>query len=103
VIAYVLTPLAKADIFEIWRHIAEDSEDAADRVECAIYDACAFIAEAPLRGHRRPDLTSLSVRFWTVTRYPHYILVYRLETAPLQIVAVLHGKRDVRQVLRQRQ
>jgi len=27
-----LTPLAKADIFNIWCHIADDSEDAADRV-----------------------------------------------------------------------
>ena len=33
---YVLTPLAKADIFDIWSYIAEDSEQAADRVERAI-------------------------------------------------------------------
>jgi plasmid stabilization system protein ParE len=46
---YVLTPLAKADIFDIWSYIAADSEDAADRVEQAIYDACAFVAEAPAR------------------------------------------------------
>ena len=30
---YVLTPLAKADIFEIWPYIADDNEDAANRVE----------------------------------------------------------------------
>ena len=55
--AYVLTPLAKADIFDIWSYIANDSEDAAGRVERAIYDACALVAEAPMRGHSRPDLT----------------------------------------------
>jgi plasmid stabilization system protein ParE len=33
--AYVLTPLAKADIFDIWSYIADDSQDAADRVEQA--------------------------------------------------------------------
>ncbi|MBM4260503.1 MAG: type II toxin-antitoxin system RelE/ParE family toxin [Deltaproteobacteria bacterium] len=54
---YVLTPLAKADIFEIWSYIARDNEEAADRVESAIYDACAEAAQAPLRGHTRPDLT----------------------------------------------
>ena len=43
---YALTPLAKADIFEIWSFIAEDSEETADRVEQAIYDACAFVAQA---------------------------------------------------------
>jgi len=51
---YALTPLAKADIFEIWSYIATDSEDAADRVEQAIYDACAFLAEGHLRGHPPP-------------------------------------------------
>lgn len=99
---YVLTPLAKADIFDIWAYIAENSEPIADRVERAIYDACAFLAQSPLRGHSRPDLTTRSLRFWTLTRYPNYTVVYRPETTPLQIVAVLHGKRNIRRILRQR-
>jgi len=41
---YALTPLAKADIFNIWSYIAGDSEDAANRVEQAIYDACEFVS-----------------------------------------------------------
>ena len=85
---YVLTPLAKADIFNIWSYIADDNEDAADRVEQAIYDACAFVAEAPVLGHSRLDLTTRSLRFWTVTRYPNYAVVYRqrrprLKSSPL--------------------
>jgi plasmid stabilization system protein ParE len=100
---YVLTPLAKADIFAIWCRIADDSEDAANRVERAIYAACAFVAEAPLRGHLRPAFTTRSLRFWTLTRYPNYAIVYRPETAPLEIVAVLHGMRNIRRVLKQRQ
>ena len=63
---YVLTPIAKADIFDIWSYIADDSEVAADRVEQAIYDACAFVAEAPMRGHSRPGFTTRSLRFRTV-------------------------------------
>ena len=100
--AYVLTPLAKSDIFDIWAYIAENSEAAADRVEQAIYDGCAFLADSPLRGHTRSDITPRSLRFWTLNRYPNYTIVYRPETAPLQIVAVLHGKRNIRRVLRQR-
>ena len=45
---YVLTPLAKADIF--------DNEDAADRVERAIYEACALVAEAPSAAIPVPTL-----------------------------------------------
>ena len=99
---YVLTPLAKADIFDIWAHIAENSEINADRVEQAIYDACAFLAEGPLLGHTRPGLTPRSLRFWTVRRYPNYTVVYRPETAPLQVVAVLHGKRNIGRILKRR-
>jgi plasmid stabilization system protein ParE len=100
---YDLTPFAKADVFEIWAYIANDNEDAADRVERAIYDACEFVAESPLHGHSRKDLTKQALRFWTLTRYPNYTIVYRPETAPVQVVAVLHGKRDVSRILKNRQ
>ncbi len=102
---YALTPLAKADIFDIWSYIAaaSASDGIADRVEQAIYEACAFIAEAPMRGHSRSDLTTRSLRFWTLTRYPNYTVVYRPETDPLQVVAVLHGKRNIRRVLKRSQ
>jgi antitoxin ParD1/3/4 len=100
--AYALTPLAKADIFDIWSYIAEDNIDIADRVEQAIYEACASVAESPTRGHSRSDITRRPLRFWTLTRYPDYTVVYRPETSPLQIVAVLHGKRNSPLVLKHR-
>ena len=98
--AYTLTPLAKTDIFDIWCYIARDSEETADRVEQAIYAACAFVAESPLRGHSRSDLTKRPLRFWTLVRYPNYSIVFRPETVPLQVIAVLHGKRNIPRVLK---
>ena len=56
-----------------------------------------------MRGHSRFDLTSRSLRFWTLTRYPNYTVVYRPETSPLQVVAVLHGKRNIRRILKRNQ
>ena len=73
---YRLTAKAKADLRSIWSFIAADNFEAADRVEEAIHDTCAFLAKAPLRGHTRKDLTKLPVRFWTVVRYPKYVIVY---------------------------
>jgi len=99
---YALTPLARADIFDIWSYIAANSEAAADRVEQAIYEACAFVAEAPIRGHSRPYLTARSLRFWTLTRYPNYTVIYRPDTTPLQVVAVLHWKRSAQRILEHR-
>ena len=99
---YTLTRLAKSDVFRIWSYIARDSVGAADRVEQAVYDACASLARDPLLGHPRQDFTDRTVRFWTLVRYPNYTVVYRPEKKPLQVVAVLHGKRNIRRVLRKR-
>ncbi len=99
---YALTPLAQADVFDIWCYIVAESIEAADRVERAIYDACAFVADGPMRGHTRPDLTARTLRFWTLTRYPNYTVVYRPETPVLQVLAILHGKRNIRRILQER-
>ena len=50
-------------------------------------------------GTRRRDITRLPVRFWTISKFPNYAIVYRPETAPLQVIAVLQGKRDLREIL----
>src|SRR6266487_5771124 len=71
---YRLTAKAKADLRSIWLYIAADNVEAADRVEEAIYDACLFLAKAPLRRHPRRDLTALPVRFWTMPRYSNMSL-----------------------------
>jgi plasmid stabilization system protein ParE len=44
----------------------------------------------------RTDLADGAVRFWPVFSY---LVVYRSDTNPIQIVRVLHGKRDVRRLL----
>jgi plasmid stabilization system protein ParE len=96
---FQLSPQAIEDLDRIWSFIAEDNRDAADRVELEIVDACRRLAQYPLIGVRRQDITPLAVRFWTVTKFPSYLIVYRPETNPLQVIAVLHGKRDLREVL----
>jgi len=99
---YILSPLAEADIFDIWCYIAADKVEPAYRVQQAIFDACEFVASSPRSGHLKPDTTLRELRFWTLTRYPNYTVVYRPETTPLEIIAVLHGKRNFRRVLKER-
>ena len=96
---FQLTPLAAEDLDEIWWFIGEDSIVAADRVEMEIVATCRRLAKHPLMGTKRQDLTSLPVRFWIVTRFPNYLIVYRPETVPLQVIAVLHAKRDLKEAL----
>ena len=101
--SYRFTLDATEDLDDIWWFIAKDNPEAADRVEQEILTACEGLARWPLQGHVRPDLTKRPVRFWTVPRYSNYIIVYRPETQPLQIVRVLHGKRNLRRILRQQE
>lgn len=62
-IACQFTPLAVDDLFEIWSYIAQDNVAAANAVEDAIHRAFAFLAQAPLAGRMRPDLTQRPLRF----------------------------------------
>ncbi len=71
----------------------------ADRVESAIRNRFIFLSENPGAGHWRRDLTTEAVKFFTVYSY---LIVYRPQTEPLQIVAVLHGRREVDRILSHR-
>src|ERR1700675_561377 len=97
---YVLAPQAALDLVEIWRYIKEQSSVMiADRAESTIRERMAFLAGTPGAGHRRKDLTEQDVKFFSVYSY---LIVYRPETKPLQIASILHGRRDVEQILKDR-
>jgi plasmid stabilization system protein ParE len=97
---YVLAPEAAADLVEIWLYIREHSSTAvANRVESTILERFAFLARTPEAGHTREDLTAANVKFFPMYSY---LIVYRPRTKPLQIVAILHGARDLRNVLKDR-
>jgi plasmid stabilization system protein ParE len=92
---YQFTPQATDDLLDIWSFIARHSPEAADRVEEAVFRACDLLADSPLAGRKREDLTRLSVRFWVVHPYSN-----DPETKPLQIIRILHGARDLPSILR---
>jgi plasmid stabilization system protein ParE len=97
---YVLAPEAALDLVKIWRYIKkESSAKAADRVEAAIRDQIVSLADRLGIGHWRKDLTDEAVKFFPVYSY---LIVYRPDTKPLHVIAILQGRRDVQQVLKER-
>ena len=96
---YQFTPQAVNDLLDIWSFIAQDNPEAADRVEAAVFRACDLLADSPLAGSIRRDLTPLPLRFWVVQPYPSYLIVYDPEKTPLQIIRILHNARDLAVVL----
>ena len=97
---FVLAPQAANDLAQIWRYINKQSSvEMADRVESVIRDKILYLSKTPGAGHSRKDLTDEAVKFFPAYSY---LIVYRPETKPLQIVSILHGHRDVEQILKDR-
>ena len=94
---FVFTEEAETQLLKILGYLADESESAAVRVRDAIYDSVGKLAERPGIGHTRQDLTDRPVKFWSVYSY---LIVYDSESRPLTIVAILHGARDVEQLLK---
>lgn len=96
--AFVVTAAADEDLNDIWDFIAADNLEAADRVLDAIEAAFHRLAAGPATGHYREEVADRRHRFASVFSY---LIVYRWETRPLQIIRVLHGARDIERVLRE--
>jgi antitoxin ParD1/3/4/toxin ParE1/3/4 len=94
--SFVLTPRAEQDISDIWDYIADDNIEATDRVLSGFEKAMAKLVKNPGIGHWREELTDKRHRFLIVYSY---LIVYRHETKPLQIIRVLHAARDVQSIL----
>jgi len=96
---YLVSPEAHGDIFEIWRWIAKDSVELADRVEAELFEMFEALARMPGQGRRREDLTPRPVLFYPLYSY---LIVYQPDVDPIRIMAVLRGARDVKRVLKKR-
>jgi plasmid stabilization system protein ParE len=94
---FVLTSPAERDIDQIKAFLKQEAgATIARRVLRDIRGAMEFLAKEPGVGHAREDLTSRPVKFWTVYSYQ---IVYDPETKPVRIIRVLHGMRDISEIL----
>lgn len=90
-----LAQSAQTDLLEAWLFIAEDNQQAADRVLDTIDKETHTLLLQPLMGRARPELAD-RVRSWP-TSTP-YILFYLTDDEGITVLRVLHHARDVRQV-----
>lgn len=88
-------PKAADDLLEIWLYIARDNVSAADKVLDSIDARCRMLAEFPEIGTLREDIGP-SVRVLVVG---NYLVLYRARDDRVDIVRVLHGARDLRDLL----
>ncbi len=94
--SFILTNSAEAQLNEILDYVARDSVAAALKVHDALMSSAGHLAEMPEIGHTREDLTPRPLKFWSVFSY---LIVYDPASRPLTIVAILHGARDIENIL----
>lgn len=95
---YRLSEPAQRDFLSLAEHIASDNIPAARKMVDRIEAALVSLAESPGMGHLREDLTEdVALRFWAVGPY---LIIYRTDTTPLEVIRIVHGARDTRRELR---
>lgn len=97
---FQLTEDAVLDVDGIWLYLLEKQGlETADRIVTEFFKGFYKLAEAPNSGHRRTDLTGRPILFYRIFSY---LVIYTPGSKPLQILGVLHGKRNIARILRKR-
>ena len=96
---YEVAAEAQNDLFEIWKRIAGDGVELADRIEGDFHQLFMALGRMPGQGHSRKDLTKRPVLFFPLYSF---LVVYHPNAKPIRIMAVLRAKRNGRRILRDR-
>jgi toxin ParE1/3/4 len=97
-------PGVEDDIFELARYLLDQSGDAARRFVDAVEVTLKHLATAPGIGspkhYATPGLSE--VRSWWVAGFPNHLIYYLPLPDGIEVLAVMHGSRDVERRLRER-
>lgn len=86
-----LTGPAKRDVNDTVAYVRRDSPKAAKAVRAKLQEAMRRLADFPNIRHAREDLADARVRVWSVYSY---LIVYRPDTKPNEVLRVVHGSRE---------
>jgi toxin ParE1/3/4 len=90
-----VTRLAQLDVDQIHDQIAVDKPSAALRWVQRTRKLFTFLAKNPGVGEARDEIRS-TVRSFT---HGNYVIFFRVESDALEIIRVVHGRRDVNSLL----
>lgn len=93
-------PAAYDDLEAISGYIARDNPDAAHRFLLAAERAFAALASNPSLGQAYPHPRYTELRIWPMgRRFRNYVIFYRPMDEGVEIIRVLHGARNLPEVL----
>ncbi|MGN6584638.1 MAG: type II toxin-antitoxin system RelE/ParE family toxin [Rhizobiaceae bacterium] len=83
---------AEEDLIQIWSYIAQQNPRAADQLLDRLQQRWELLASQPRSGLARNDIGS-GIRYVTTGEY---ITFYRPSSVGIEIVRVIHGRRDIK-------
>jgi toxin ParE1/3/4 len=89
-----LSPQARADLDDIWFHVANESgsEERATRFVTAITDEFALFARFPFIGKSFESTKPANVRSFPVS---NYLIFYSTRPNEIRVLRIIHASRDV--------
>jgi toxin ParE1/3/4 len=93
---FVITDPAERDLDEISDCIGGENPSAAIRLLRRLHEKFRLLATQPLMGERRPDLCE-SLRSFNAGSY---VIFFQPIEDGVEIVRVLHGARNIRELFR---
>lgn len=93
---FKLARVAKSDVLEITDYYAEISTELAERFVSELETTLHGLCLQPGVGSRRYAhfLADQSLRVWQLDRFP-FLLFYRVEGVWIDVLRVLHERRDL--------
>jgi toxin ParE1/3/4 len=91
----IKSPLAWQDQIDIWNFIAQNNPVAADKVISKLDKICFKLLEYPELGMLHEELGT-KIRSISAG---NYVIFYRPSSDAIQIIRILHGARDIREIL----
>ena len=97
------TKTAREDLFEIIEYIKIDSGTMAFKILNEIESEVSRLADFPQHGRVVPELKDLNVYRYREIIVSPWRVIYRIEQQKIFIMAVIDGRRNVEDVLLNRQ
>lgn len=93
-----LSPAAEQDLLQAIRWITKDNPAAARALRNAVERAAMTIGEHRHIGRMRLELIGPPYRSMPLIGFP-YVIIYNAERIPPRIMRILHGARDLPEIL----
>jgi toxin ParE1/3/4 len=90
-----ITSQAQTDLDAIWQFIADDNPIAADNFHDLLFSKISLILQHPKIGRKRDELRE-NLRGFPVGSY---IIFYSNSPEYVDIIRILHGARDIENIL----